>query len=429
MRSANSDNRNIVAERLRGLDKGWWISWAIHLALLVSMFAWFCSALGLMTSIYAAVPGVAALLLFPLFQESKKLFAAVTGAVSTLTAALAYKRIIEGFKLLANRLFSISEASQSYRYDRFEINVNDAESAACILIALAFISLIYALVSALLLCKNGKIIPAVAFAAVTSFTSYFGISAAFVWMVIPAALCLVSLIPHEIGIRRYFAAALTIAAIFAASLAFFPNEVASVSELDESLRDRLALQTARYDGETATQHLAPPPDAEPEEQKDTNGEQSAYNIPTADILLIVAVVIIILLILFVPAIINDRLRKRANAERAAFEDADNSVSICAMFLYAMRWIKAYGIAPENKNYSAWAYYLEEHMPKEYMDSYKKTVLIWYEAAFSGHEMTENQRNEVFEFLKYTGSEIWNRTNKRKHLFIKYRCGLVMEGQQ
>ena len=426
MHSANTKKVNIFAARLRSLNKSYWISWVIHLVSLMLTFAWFCSALGLMPYLYASLPGAVALLFLPLFEAKRKTFTSTVGAVTALALAFGNRTITDGIKLIANRVFSISEAAQNYRYDRFEINVTDAESSVYILTALAFISLLLALISVLLMRKNEKIIPTAAFFAIAVFTAYFGVSTAFIWMVLPAAVWLISIIPHNAGARRYITVVIVLTLIFSVSSQLLPSEFQAVSKFDESIRDKIAFQTVRYENSITPEVFDPPPETEPEEKTDTRDDHIAYSIPTTKIVGIVAAIILILLILFIPAILIDKLRKRAELERAGIESDNYAVSICAMFLYAVRWLNSYGIKPDNVNYADWMQQLKEYMSEDYLNSYDEAVSIWYEAAFSNHEMTAQQRETVRAFLIKTGDEIWKKATHKQRLLIKYRYGLMME---
>lgn len=428
-KSANRDNRISFAARLRCLPQEFYLSWSLHLALLLLLSAWCCSALRIMPYYVACLLGVLPILLLPAFygRRSCSYFFLSVAVVMALTAVLMRRVLINGVKLLANRLFAISEASQAYQYDRFHVTATDGESTACMLCALAFISLLWALVSTLLIGKRAKIMPVAAFVIVSIFTAYFGVSAAFIWMVLPAACCLLSLLPTHIGMARYAAVGIGIALIAAATMLLFPNENARISQLDETLRDEIALQTVRYDPEAMPQEVTAPPETVPEEQQQ-NGFHFAYDLPSSKWIVMIAVIVAALLILFVPAVWNDRLRKRTERERFGIEDENHDVSIRAMFLYAVRWLQSYGVAPGNVNYGAWSTALQDTMSEAYQQAYEEVLPIWREAAYSDHEMTAQQRECVYAFLKRTGDEIWARANWRQRLHLKYRCALRREEQ-
>lgn len=428
MHSANFNNNITIAERVHSLKKDYWISWAVNLAAMISLLAWFCNTVGIMPYIYACSAGVVILLLAPMFETKHKLFAMIVAIAVAVMFLFAHQKIIEGVKIIGNRIFSISEALQAYRYDRLEVGVPEAKSDICMLVALAFISGLLALISMLLMRKRKFILPLASFATVAIFTAYFGVSAAFIWMVLPATLCLIAFIPSNAGTRRYVAIVICMVILFTVSSIFLPKELPSISKLDESIRDKIAFETVRIENESTTEDFDPPPVTEPEEKAETMGEHIAYFIPTVKTVLVVAVSLLILLILFIPAVLNDRLRKRAAMERADFENADHSVSICAMFLYAAKWLNACGLGASNINYAEWTQKLGEYMSYEYLGKYDEIVPIWYEAAFSSHEMTVQQRNAVWEFLKSTSDEIWHKASRKQRLLIKYRYGLVLEEQ-
>lgn len=429
-KSANKDNCIPFIARLRHLPQDFWLSWGLHLAVLLSLCAWGCSALRIMPYYVLCLAGVFPFLLLPAFYGKRvcTYFLAAWAAMLAVAAILWRGLLINGAKLLANRLFAISEASQAYQYDRFPVTAAPGQEAACMLFVLAFCSLLWALVSALLLGRQTKIMPVAAFTLVCIFTAYFGVSAAFIWMLLPGLWCLLSLLPRHIGLARYGSVIVGIVAIAAATLLLFPNENARISRLDETLRDEMALQTVRYDPKSVPQEITAPPETTPEEQQQQNGFRFAYDLPAGKWILVVAVLIAVLLLLFAPAVWNDRLRKRTERERAGIDDENHAVSVRAMFLYAVRWLQCYGIAPGNVNYGAWPAALQGTMSEDYQQAFEEILPLWREAAYSDHEMTVRQREDAYTFLKRTGDEIWEKADWRERLHLKYCCALRREEQ-
>lgn len=429
-KSANKDKCISFIACLRHLPQDFRLAWGLHLAVLLSLCAWGCSVLRIMPFYVLCLAGVLPFLLYPVFYGKRACayFLAAWAALLAVAAAFWRGLLINGAKLLTNRLFAISEASQAYQYDRFTVTAPAGQDTACMLFVLAFCSLLWALVSALLLGRDAKIMPVAAFALVCVFTVYFGASAAFIWMILPGVWCLLSLLPRHIGLARYGTVIVGMALIVAATLLLFPNENARISRLDETLRDKMALQTVRYDPESMPQEITAPPETTPEEQQQQNGFHFAYDLPAGKWLLIAAVLIAVLLLLFIPAVWNDRLHKRAERERAGIEDENHAVSIRAMFLYAVRWLQSYGVTPGNVNYGAWPAALQDAMSEDYQQEFEAILPLWREAAYSDHEMTAQQRKAVRAFLKRTGDEIWEKADWRERLRLQYRCALRREEQ-
>lgn len=298
-----------------------------------------------------------------------------------------FSAILDGAKLLANRMFARSEQTQSYEYTYFAVSGESAvEAAAWLSVLMGNFCLLWGNRGNGALC--GVWILAMA---------YFGVTPGVFWLAALLLAAVLNLLPR--GHRWLYALAseILIFGIAFAMLQIAPQPSKAVSRLDDRLRDILAGNSVVYE-QTPVPTEVPQPQIIP--QPDRQQEQPDHGVQKALInTLFFILAALTLALLFIPAVINDRAAKRREKARAGLDDSDPSAAIRAMYLYAKRWRSLSGSAQE--------------IPAD-------VYAIWQEAAYSDHAMTDSQRETMRIFMKKSAKEAWKEADWKKRLKIRYR---------
>ena len=352
-------------------------------AILCTVFA----ALDWLHLLPAAMIG-AVLPLIPQTRHRKTQY--VLWGILTVWLLFRFPSVLDGGKLLANRIFALSEQTQSYEYDYFGTSGSSAADAVL------WLSILAGTLCSLWENKFNAVLCGVWILAM----AYFGVTPGILWLTALVLAGLLNLVP---GQHRWFydliVGILTVAIALAAAR-FAPEPSRVVSTLDDRLRDALSVQSVVYE-QTPIPTEVPEPEIVP--QPDTRQEQPDHGVQKAVInILFILLAALTLALLFVPAVIKDRAARRSEKARIGLEDPDHSAAIRAMYLYAQRWNRLSDST-------------QEIPPQVYA--------IWQEAAFSDHPMREAQRETVHAYLKETAQKVWKEADWKKRLNIRYRICL------
>lgn len=301
-----------------------------------------------------------------------------------------FPSILDGGKLLANRMFALSQQTQSYEYDYFTVSGESAVEAVLWLSVLA---------GTLCACWGNKVNVFLCSGWIIAM-AYFGVTPGMVWLTILLLTGLLTAIP---GQHRWFYGIMT--GILVIGIAFAVTRIApepskTVSALDDWLRDTLAVHSVSYEQtpvptEVPEPELVPQPETEPE-QPDHGVQRAVINI------LFFILAAVTLALLFIPAVVKDRAERKRQLTRAGMDDPDPSAAIRAMYLYARKWRILSETAGE--------------IPAE-------VNAIWLEAAYSDHPMSEIHRETVHTYMKETAQQVWAEADWKKRLLIRYRICL------
>ena len=381
------------------------------------------SALGLVP----LVPGgcLALLLVAPRTKKWTVVFSGCAAALAVGLILLNAAAVQDGAKLLLNRLFAASEAQQAYQYEYFAVSA--ADPLACIRTSLLPLGLAAGLVCALS-CRGWlRFLAAVLPAALCLFMAYLGVTPGASWLILLTAAALVLLFDHSSADAVSFvgrAAALLIALCIGAGAFFaFPDENPALSAWDERARDALALHTlAEADGtfepEPETGSSAPEQEREFYEEETTSADLGDDALHWSRPLAAALVIALLALLLFVPAIWSDFLKKRRAKSRAGFDDPQSRAAICAMFLYALRWLRLGGLETPNRPYSTYASAVGQIYSPELQARYEAVLPLWHEAAYSSHDMSDAQRQQMHSFADDVRQTVWTGLSRRKRLCMR-----------
>ncbi len=338
-----------------------------------------------------ALVGVLIPLLYPLVtQKYKKYALGILLALAVLFLFVRFTSVLDGLKLLANRLFSQSELTQSYEYDYFATISENAAEAVLLLSILAGVG------AALWKQWFNGVLAAVTVIAM----AYFGVTPELPWLAALVLTAAWSMLPGKHRMIYALAVCLLVGGFAMASQQIAPEPNKTISVWDEQLRDVLAGSPITYEQipiptEVPEPEIIPNPDTE-KEQPDHGVQNLAINI----LFLILATVTALLL--FVPAIIKDLAEKRRKKNREGLDAQDHAAAIRAMYLYAKRW---------------------EKLSAAHIDPTAEVYEIWQEAAYSDHTLTEEKREIMHRYVVDTATAVWQAAPRKKKLMIQYKLAL------
>jgi len=353
-------------------------------------------------------------------------------AMALSLGATAFSSVRDGVLLLANRLYEASEAVNAYAYDYFEV----ADSASP-LAALVWLSLFGGLLCAF--SARRRIVALVLFLAAALTEAFFGVTPP-AWQNLLLFAVLALLLARESAANSLAllagAAAVTLAVFLLA-----PRPNAAVEAYSEHLRDELGAVAMsltqngqQQESETNRTHqesrqheeLVGEDRLQGQEQRsferEIENEQELslpHRVDWLRIALWLLLVVALLVVPFLPFLLLNRARRRAEERRAAFSGADNAVAIRAMFAHTMDWLRAGGLDTENRPFAACVDAVEALTSPDLAARYAAAVSIWQEAAYSDHTMTAEQRQTVRELLDTTAATLYEKADARTKFRMKY----------
>ena len=381
-----------------------------------------------------------------LFTKPQQPVRQIHDKVGRMTAALCLAAVVlvllfflpaarESLKCLLNRLFSASEAVNTYVYDRFSVAADASPTPALLL--LGGLMAVLLLLSFL---RRSRLIPFL-FALLLAFAEiWLGLTPPpLLNALLFALLMLLALRVRDL--RNAGAVLLASAAVFFFISAVFPGVNAAQEERSELARDRLdALEqriTGTYVEENSTAQSAREENRLNEgadagikdDTRNDRGYQHLYEqeqqisrpqrVRYLKIILLTLGILALLTLPFTPFLFFNAKRKRSLARRAAFASPDCAVAIRAMFLHLTAYLEACGMGAGNRSFSRWPELLSGHMPTDYVQKYRYAASLFSEAAYSTHPMTEEQRTNMEKFLDETERILYDEAGWKQKLRLKY----------
>ena len=381
----------------------------------------------------AYLPGAAAIIVCALWKKRAGFL--VFAGVGALLFLLLILR--SGLMLLINRLYAVSEAVNAYAYDYFEVSTED--ETAAIRVALAALCLLLGALCAA--AAKYRWTTLILFIAVAALETVFGVTPALwknILLFAAMALILVWDFPNHRHTVFLFAGAAVLALLV---MLIAPRPNTSVERYSEHLRNliepvppsapqstplpeaerNLTHRESRQHEEDAQ---VDPAAQRPQQsfRRETELEQEIslpHRVDWLRIALLLLAVIALLIAPFLPFLLMNRARKRTEATRASFDDPDNAAAIRAMFSHLMTWLRRCGMETENRPFGLCESAVRTVLPEEYAARYAAAASIWQEAAYSGHSMTEEQRETVRLLLRDTAKLLYDRSDAQKRFRLKY----------
>ena len=355
---------------------------------------------------------------------------------SLFDGTFGFSGLADGFGLVFNRLFAVSEHYQAYRYIMFAIDLPESTWDAHISAALVIIFALFAATSALLMYFGRKAPIIITMLLVVGIQIYFGVFPHGLWNI--ALFTAFALILA----RCYVVITAAVALVAAIVLATYSGENPQLHAFSESLRDRFDTRMgqfvdARHDVQAANgfaynpEHVAlnvvevqgsnlhesAREDYLVEHDERAGGAEVGTAIPSQSIITILIMTLIMLVTTAIAMRLVPPLIKAAK-RRKSFELDDYAVAINNMFVYMLDWLAVHGLRRRNVVFSAYTSQLSELVSQQYSQQYEDILELWREAVYSSHAPGQGERGQMREFLDETRHMVWESSDIRTKIKIK-----------
>lgn len=349
----------------------------------------------------------------------KWLAAGVITVILLIMAIIWRSEIFDGLGTLINWFYDVAEEAQAYVYDRVPV---DGATEGALRFGIAWISAVIGLLGALPPARMRRVFSGLIAIAIMLVIAYYGL--------LPSAVCIAVMIAALIfavargNVLSIVPVALAALLLFGAIVLVDPGESYAVSRINETLRDRFALNSALLESEESFYD-----DTEEEYEEDMEDEEdmeSEEEEPDPEVGKYAIIGFIILAVAVIGAaaflLIRRLLRKRAK-NRAGIDSKDAREAVTAMFPYAVRWLKGYGIQQPDPSFAS----MEPALEREFSDTYSGLFMemydMWNEAAYSDHEIPEGSRLLMEGFMRETIDQVKKKSKLRDKLRLKLRYAL------
>ena len=336
----------------------------------------------------------------------------------------------KGMQALLNRLFDASEAANAYAYEHFSVPLDQPAAFAAVLLSVIGLSLM-----GLIILSGSRLLALGMMAGCVLFQTYFGLSFP-AWVNVPLfALFALWLMKERWSQKTVLSVLLGVLIVSMAVLILYPGVDAPTEAASEAVRDRLS-QTAQSlagaareltAGENETRHV--------HTQSLTAGDQEAqtdraYSLVTVEeeqismphwvdylrILLLLLLTMALVILPFLPFILLNRRRKKALDARMAFDSENVSEAVIAIFQHVAAWLEAMGYGKDNAPYAAW----NAELAPDYSVRFAACERMFEEAAYSTHEMKEEDRQQALALLNETEQILQQRADWKQRLRLRYK---------
>ena len=357
-----------------------------------------------------------------------------------------FSGLIDGFLLVFNRLFEISEQRQLFRYVMFYVNSPEGEWEGRIAAALLTISVLFAVLAFFLARVGNKFAVIVVLLAVVFVQVYFGVVPSAGWNIILfASLALMLAQRHDVNIRAtvFGNTAVILMLLFISAIIWvtYPDRNLWLHEFSESIRDRFDTRINPFavapfgtqgfgfvyetenldfnivDTREDTLHESPHDIFAAMYDERAYGAEIGLAGPQASLLPAVFIVAAFAVAAFIVRFVPPYLK--ALKRRKMFSVDDSPIAINNMFIYMLEWLAVYGLERRNVVFSAYASELSGIVSREYSEEYAGMTALWQKAVYSGHAAGEDERRRMMGFLDKTMSIVW----KNSGVFTKIKIKL------
>jgi len=362
------------------------------------------------------------------------------------SAGLRLSGIGDGFLLVFNRLFEMSEQQQLFRYVMFTVSLPEGAWAAFIALALVLFALLFIGLCAALVLTRRKIWVIIFMVVIVGVQVYFGVFPSAGWNVLlfgSLAWLLTDGGKAQPGISLHNGVALLVMLVVIATAfwVFYPGQNAALHAFSESIRDRFDNQInpfavepfdrpgAEIQTRPEDRHLAllPVQDENLNEshaeayaiqhEAAAQGAEVGFMVPLPSLLPAVLFVFTVLLIAagvhFIPPLWRTVRRRRR------FDTDASGPAIHAMFRYQLEWLEIMGLKRENQVFSAYAPRLATLISPAFASEYEKITTLWQKTLYSDFTSGEAERKTMRAFLNKTMDIVWKNAGIFTKLKIKF----------
>ena len=122
---------------------------------------------------------------------------------------------------------------------------------------------------------------------------------------------------------------------------------------------------------------------------------------------------------FLPFALLNRRRRQAQEARKAFQSENIREAVAAIFQQVTAWLEAAGLGGGNAPYAEWGGGLNP----EYARHFQACEKLFEEAAYSPHEMREEDRQQAMALLKETEGLLLREAGWTQRLRLRYKLGM------
>lgn len=350
-----------------------------------------------------------------------------------LVLLLALKDASDGWKALLNRVYTASEAVNSYRYERFAVS-----EAQDVRLASALLGLLIASLSGYLIASRRSWAALLCALLLALGQAYIGLSLpSWVNLLLFSGLGLLCLS----GANARSATACLLVALLTGILviSIWPQTNQRLEDASERARDWLSSTAIALSGQSATisenaahetRHVRA---LSLETGDDDAQEERSYRLVTVEeaqiskprwidylrIFLLLLLAIALVVLPFLPFLFLNARRQKARETRAAFDAADRSEAACALFRHVAAYLEATGCGGGNALYRAWPERIRERLPEEYVERFTACGRTFERAAYSDHEITEQELQEMRILLEETEALLYEQADRRQRWRLRY----------
>ena len=340
--------------------------------------------------------------------------ASAAAAVILLAAAIIWRtEIFGGFSMLINRFYDAAEEAQAYLYDRLPAgyDATDGEAKAGLAWASAFLGLIGALPPA----KMRRAVSGAIAIIIMLVFAYYGI--------VPSAICIAVMTAALItavargNMLSFIPVILAALVLFGAVMLVDPGESYGISRMNENFRDRFAFKSALLESDYSQY------DDMEEDYDEIEDEEEVedYEEDEPEIVTYAVIGFIILAVAAIGAVaylLYRRISKKRAQIRKGIDSTDAREAVMAMFPYAVRWLKGYGIEQTEPTFASMEPALKSTFSESYAHFFMDMYKVWSEAAYSDHDVTDRTRLVMETFTKDTVNQVKNKCKLRDKLKLK-----------
>ena len=386
---------------------------------------------GMESEILYCIPG--AVIFFVLFairgrNRGRTHLIVFAGAVVLLVTCLVLLRsdIANGLKMVANQIYISGEDAQKYIYIKYDIGIYGYDLQMATHIAVIWAACAVGVLVAVPPFEMRKVVCLDIGLLSMLCAAYFGLIPNVIGMV----LMLISVI-YILGGERIGASwPLLVSGLLVLALVLVvnPGESKSISKVDEQIRDAVSTNNVILSGLKNREKLKANGDnsesksSSQNNRKKNDDNSSGVKLP-GKMLNVLLLILLFSLILFVPAVINDRIKKKQAVNRRGLDSEDDRMAVIAMFPYAMKWLTQYGIEVENRPFTSLVDKVRMSTDEEYFTSFGDMLKVWEKAAFSDHSMTADCRTKMNDFLNRTMAMTKKKVGLKGMMRIKFRLAL------
>lgn len=363
-------------------------------------------------------------------------FCCVVAVALSLAMLFLWPAARESAKLLCNLLFDASEQVNSYVYERFPVSDTASPISATVLLSICAVS-----VCIMAVVRKSRGAALLFMVSLAGAEIYFGLTPPALLnvalFVLPALLLL-----QGQNLITSAGCATAVFVMFFVVAAVFPGVDSRMEAASESVRDRLApveqliseytpvqqpdeAQKTRYENRLNEQSGRLDADNTQDyqdyrlEQEREQELSKPRRIQYLKIAILLVLIVLLLLTPFLPFVLLDSRRRKALERRAAFLSEDPSEAIRAMFLHMEAYLESSGFAPDNRLFSDCGVEIAERWSAAYANRYADAVALWQESAYSGHIMTQEQRETMRSILDETEHIIYDQADRKTKFRLKY----------